>query len=325
MIESNKLAAFLDGRLSERERRDAIKELGESPQSYELFIETAEDLYPESHQEHVAQWEEDEAQIKQALKFSKASAVSPLERIRRHIGQFRLQYATVGAVAVLAIMMVPAIRMLRGPDALQLSGEVLVAPITTPASLEALRGEAWDQRSWTVTRGGPTRFVEPELAFRLGVRAVDIQVALALDDRDRAARFCTNMQELLAPISLSEPFSARYADLRTRLSTAEPTDQLVADASTVEHMIDEFLGSRDFTFGKWCGAAELAALARNPDFFQSEHTVRLLEAVERGEIAGGDTVTMRRITDMIRGGVNDREYEELRQLLRELIRANGGG
>ena len=179
----------------------------------------------------------------------------------------------VAAAAALAVVMVPR---LAGPAKHgDLANEYAMELTQDPRFAGGLR-DGWEQRGWAVTRGG-TRArgtsgapkVESRLAFRLGVRTVDLQVALRRGDTALAGRLTNELLETLKAVVFSDLVGASYAELKSRLAT-DPVARSIERASDAERELADLLGSPSFAFGQWVGAADVAAQTHDASFLRVE-------------------------------------------------------
>ena len=167
--------------------------------------------------------------------------------------------------------------------------------------------------------------VDSTIAFRLGVRAVDLHLALAQRDTLRADRLAREILESLNAVDLSDAVKADFVALRSGLARGDAVDQLVARASRAEEGLDELLQSFWFDFGRWVGTGELAARARSEEFFADRRTTRFLEsAAESGDLSAGDAELLLQIARVSAQGVTGAEFETIRQHFDTLIRRHGG-
>ena len=301
-IDLELIAAFIDGRLSGAERERAVKLLASSEAAFEIYSDVLgvqTDLGPE-----------------------KVVAIGP--RRERAARRWRT-VVPLAAAAVLLIAIVPTVRARRDRALFSSTTIAIAQPLMGRAESPGVLGPGWDQRNWSVTRGGTSRLVDSTIAFRLGVRAVDLQVAMATGDTVSAGRLADEIVASLVVVPLSESVKADYSALRARLTSSAPRAQFVASASQAEDAMDEFLGSRWFSFGRWFGAGELAARTHAPEFFASERTARFLDwAIERGDLAPNDVELLRQIRLLAGQGVGGDEFDTIRQIYLTLIRRHGG-
>jgi len=308
VLDLDLIAAFIDGRLTPRERERAVKLLTESDAAFEIFADALR-----------VQADLGDQAAPGDRKVVPISAASRTRRLRSWS-----VVVPLAAAAVLMIAVLPMMRANRGESAFAVAAEVIAGPLTQRSNLRMALGEGWEQRSWSVTRGGASPLAQPALAFRLGVRTVDLQVALAMEDRPLADRLTAEIQSLLEPVQFSQMVAADYAELRTKIGGAESRVRLLDDASQTEGDLGEFLDPFWFGFGKWCGGGELAARAHSGAFFESDVTAQFIdEAIKGGKLAGDDVATLRQIYELRQGVAGD-EFDTLRDLFRTLIKRHGG-
>ena len=306
-IDFELIAAFIDGKLGGVERERVVKLLGASEPAFEIYADAVRTR----------------GDIDQADTGSVLSLDDRRNRKRRTSGWWTA--APVAAAAVLLLAVMPVIRARRGVSGLDLPTRALLAPLNGQAGLATALRVQLDQPSWSVTRGGSSVAVDSTSALRLGVRAADLQAALALEDRERAARIAREVADLLRPVSVSNASVAEYETIRTRLVNGDSIAAVNAAATSAETNLDALLDSRWLGFGKWYGAGELAALAHSASFFSDAHTRAFLDsAIERGRLAPEDVELLRQVAGIAKRGVADGDFATLREKFAELIRRHGG-
>jgi hypothetical protein len=302
------IAAFIDGRLAPVERERTLQLLARDEAAFDIFADAV-------------RVQGSEADTK----------VIPIDT-RRSLGSLKpwtvLVPAAAAAAAVLLIAVLPRLRPGGGSIAGAPNAAVIVAQLEQqPSGLRMVAGPGWEQRDWSVTRGGTSSLAESARDFRLGVREVDLQVAVAMDARQLADRLVAEMMGWIAAIQFSEPVASRYTDVRARLAGNEPRDRLVAEASDAEAGLGQLLNSFWFVLGKWCVGAELAARGRQGAFFQSQLTAGVIkDALEggRAKLDAEDAATLRQAAALARPGVADEDFDRVRERLRALIKRHGG-
>ena len=308
-IESNVdlelIAALIDGRLSGEERARAVKLLADSDDALEIFASSL-------------RREQETPDVK----------VVPITTARRW-RQWKLM-VPIAAAAVLAIL--PTL-VSRGPQAV-LASEYAVALTQDPHFASGLRSD-WDQRPWTVTRGAETSRgttgtrpvgspAESKLAFRLGVRSLDLQVALRRGDTALARRLTNEVLGNLNAVEYAESAAARYTQLKSRLAT-EPLTRSIERASEAEGELRELLRSPSFAYGQWVGAAELAAQTHDGAFFQSSRGTRFVRStIPEGGLAAEDADALRSIDSLTTQGLSDQALDEIDGVLQKIIRRRAG-
>ena len=307
-IDFELIAAFIDGKLGGAERERVVKLLGEAEHAFEIYadaVRTRDDVGRGGNPSVIS------------LDDHRDPRPVPWRRW--------WQAAPVAAAAVLLLAVMPVIRARRGVSGLDLPTQALLEPLNGQASLATALRVQLDQPSWSVTRGGSSVAVDSASALRLGVRAADLQAALALEDRERAGRIAQEMADLLRPVSVSNASVAEYEAIRTRLVNRDSISAVNAAATSAETNLDALLDSPWFGFGKWYGAGELAALAHSASFFSDPHTKEFLDsAIERGRLAPEDVDLLRQVSGIAKRGVADADFATVQEKFAELIRRHGG-
>lgn len=298
------IAALIDGRLSGEERARAMKLLADSDEALELFANTLQ------HQQATPE----------------VSVVVPITKARRW-----RQWKTIvplAAAAGLAIVAVPKLTG-RGTQA-DLAKAYAMELTQDPRFAGGLRS-GWDQR-WAATRGGPetgapgTRAtgspMESRLAFRLGARSVDLQIALQRGDTALSERFANEIVETLKGVAFSELVGTSYTELKSRLAT-DSRDQSIERASAAERELRDLLGSSllaGFEFGEWVAAAELAAQTHDASFFESHGA----SSIRSSSLASEDVEALGAIDARVKKGLTDPALDEVHDVLQSIIRRRGG-
>lgn len=299
------LAAFIDGRLSGEERARAVKMLADSDEALELFASALREQRATSP-----------AVVK----------VVPITTARRW-RQWKVM-VPVAAAAVLAIVTVPKLIGPEGKPAL--ANEYAMELARDPRFAGGLRA-GWEEGGWNVTRGaglsreasGTARAgsaTESKLAFRLGVRSVDLQIALRTGDTVLAARFTSEVLETLNAVGFSDLVRARYTELKSGLA-ADALPRSIERASDAEREMGDLLGSASFAFGQWVRAAELAARMHAASFFESSRGTRFIRStLPADSLAAEDTEALRSIDARMKAGRDDRALDDVRAILQTIIR-----
>ena len=296
------IAALIDGRLSGEERQRALRLLAESEAAFEVYSDAV-----------------------RARGDVVDRDVLPLAPVRGRLS--RVPWRTIGplaAAAVVLIAILPVMQQRRDRAILDATSAELVQPwIESPVVAATLTG-AWDARGWSLTRGGNSRVVDSTVAFRLGVHAVDLQVALRQRDTAGARSIAGTILESLDAVELSDAVKADYRALREGVERGDPANRLVGDATRAETALDGLLQSFWYAFGRWIEAGDLAARMQSEPFFANDETARFLElAGTRDELAPADAALLREIAGLTRDGVTGEEFEMIRRNFATLIDRHG--
>lgn len=298
------IAAFIDGTLSGAERARVVKLLAESEAAFEVYAD--------------------------ALKAGADLDADPIPfPAPRPKPVPRPRWQTVGvplaAAAALLIAVFPAVQSRRANATVAMRAESIAQPLTGQPQLAVALRSALDAPRWSVNRGGGSTSVDSTAALRLGVRATDLQVALAVGDRERASRLAAEMEDLLGSMTLGDGSSADYVDLRKQITEGDSIGQIVRAASAADDNLRDLLRSRWYGFGKWLAVGELAARVHSADFFRSSETARFLDvAIRSGGFAPDEIDALRQIEIVAKRGIADSEFETVRARFAELIQRHAG-
>ncbi|HUO87168.1 MAG TPA: hypothetical protein VM617_07235 [Thermoanaerobaculia bacterium] len=212
----------------------------------------------------------------------------------------------------------------------------LAAALPSADTLSPALEATWDRHGWPVTRGtGPATAAEQEAAFRIGVRVVELDVALAAGDRPLATRLTHQIEGLLAPLPGADPLRVLYAGdrgVRGRLADGESPAALLTLNRQGDELLppDEggdfpgFVDGSWYELGKWAGAARLAAVAGDGGFFASRPNRRFLRNVEADGLPPRVAESIARIRELSAGEPTLR-FPEIAEELRILVAVAGGG
>lgn len=302
-IDLELLAAFIDGRLVGAERDRALKLLGESEAAFEIYADA----------------------LHARTELGRESVV-PIDIHGERRARRWWTVVPVAAAAALVLAVLPTIQARRADAVLAMRADLIVRPVTERRDLAIALGSGWDEGRWPVMRGGGSILVDSTTAaLRLGVRATDLRVALAEEDRGLAGRLTAEILGLLGSVNLSNTAKRDYEGIARQIGNGDPIAQVIDTASRAEQNLDDFLDSRWFWLGRWFAAGELAARTHSTSFFRSPETSRFLEAaIEHGRLVPDDVKLLSQVSVIVRRGVSDNEFETVRQKFAELIQRHGG-
>jgi hypothetical protein len=234
-IEHETLAAFLDGKLDPAERERVLRIVAENPEEYEVFA--------------------DAARVAAELR---SGAVVPIES-RRRSGRWKVAIPMLAAAGLAAVVLVP--RLLDGGplSPVELAGRITVVSEPGAGSLAAKLGATWDQPGWSVMRGNAIEVPDPARAFRLGVRATDVEIALRANDSTALGVVGAELVDLLSGVDAGAASAVQYRRIVEAGSSAAESDRKEA-ARSLRALLGESVW---FDLGAWTEAARVAALAGN--------------------------------------------------------------
>jgi hypothetical protein len=232
-IDAETLAAFLDGTLPEAERRRVVEQLAADPEEYEVFADA-----------HRA-----------------ALAVGDWNRptAPRHRGTHIPWRLVLPLAAAAGVALAAYIALRPGSPAPLVLAQAVSSGFPRPARLSDRLGPDWDQTGWSVVRGSTSQLPSSALEFRLGVRAMDVEIASAAGDSVAAALAGAEVLDLLS----GEPGSGAVAGLYRRLlSLPAPAPREEREVALVS-LLDLIGEPLWLELGATIEAARIAALARD--------------------------------------------------------------
>lgn len=243
------IAAFIDRRLLGEERRAFLERLDRDEALYEVFVET--------------------------VRYRDQAAGAPAEVVEHPASGRR--WGRLGAVAALvaAAIATPLFLRTTGPVPW---GERLAEG----AGLEAALGEDWQVQRWSVTRGIGAGTDEADTAFRLGVRAFDLEVALRAGRTDDAVTLTYRLETLLDEVELSEPLQLAYERVRQLTAEGAPGEALALAEKTAGPVREALTGvEHAYDLGAWAEAGRLAARSGNRELLRDRRYRRDLARLGR--------------------------------------------
>jgi Putative zinc-finger len=257
---------LLDGKLSARERARVTEHLAGCESCYEIFAGTAH-ILKDSREEQLRP----------------AATPRPFERPR---GARALRPRVWWAAAALAAMLAATVGLVvflqggrgAGPSTEQLASLVGPVPSGDVSWGRRMRGGGGPQEQEMVP-------MERE-AFELGVRFLDVRLALASGDRndkDEALGRIGGLFEERMIIPASAKTIAAYREIRNRAIQGVPPPALLAAAAVAERkaMAELAEDPRMVELGRWAEACRHAGQNGSADLFRKPTTRRVLDEAMR--------------------------------------------
>ncbi len=257
---AGELAALAEGRISGQQRTRLMGHVEACEDCYEIFTGTVDYLERTSPAER----EQVEPPRARLLRFPRSAATRSL---------------LAGAIAASFIAILVMQPWKPGePTPMRIGG--LTQPLLEPAGATQ-PGERPAMLLAQVQLGSPLLGFAPgledrERAFRVGVRMVDLQVAIAAASEAHAATLSQTLAGLIQPI---QPLSAVAERLETRPpATASELDALEQDLTG--HLAGPWVG-----FGAWAESARLAASVGDRDYFAQPEIEAATEQIPRSQLS----------------------------------------
>ncbi len=286
------LAAFIDGRLSGEQKARVEERLLRDEDYYEVFLET------------VRFQEEQEAAG---------------EGVVGRVVWWRSWRVAVPLVAAAALVVVVVGLMMPGEQPLPGDRVALLDPSAIVAR------EGWDYPGWRRFRSDsiPEGLRPEELAFRLGIRAVDLRVALAAGDLEAARGHVAQLEELAEKSSLFS-VAVAYRNLGKQLGTLDP-EGFAAEVVRIERRMfgifeEETLEANRLVLGAWSEAGRLAAFSH--DASALARVVRDDPGIDPVDEIATEMETLETILERPEPGVED--FDDAVAAFQEIVTALAG-
>jgi hypothetical protein len=236
VIDPERLAALLDGRLGGAERSELLTQLAASDSAFEAYADAA-------------------------------AVVGELQAGPRH---WQTPMRWIAIAAVLAGLALAPWLWMRMRSANRDDPGRFVALLAAPAgSVPA----GWNADPWGTVRGSDQPLMATARAARLGARLTDL--ALAVQRRDTAsATLAADIGALLEAVPAAGPVSAMYHEIGTRAGAA-PSD-LAPLLTRAGSATARLAGADLVQLGAWVEAARVAAATQDAAFFDSRQSRTML-------------------------------------------------
>jgi hypothetical protein len=231
----------------------------------------------------------------------------------------------VGAALVAVAIIIGGTRITRSflaGDAAVSAGELSIA-LVTDAAAPGLWAEGWDDSGLRVTRGSLDHLSSEQIAFRLGVKDLDLSVAFQLRDSVAIRRASAEILELLAAVELSQPVQVLYEELMRLWVAGVTRDSLALEQSRARAMLRQFVEPDLLDLGTWSEAGRLASARQNGDLLRRADYAAFARVARNLDIPHVAS-DMTAIPDIISGDAAEFDFPELERLFTAVIRELGG-
>ncbi len=294
------LAAYIDGALDKEEGDRVTEHLLSCERCYEIYAETVR-----------FQLDSKRAPEGKVMPFP-----SPAERSRPV-----LRWLPFAALLLLGI----------GAGRYFLASPPALTPRAVTASFQGKPGGIGNFWVGPTTRGGGDETEDKpykEASFQMGVQLVNLQLSLEAKNAEEARgsilpriRQVLDTQSAVSP--LVDSFTALSADLESK-----PPGELLGKFSQVAHECRDYFDEPFLDLGQWVEAGRMAALTRNPSFFQQSDTQSFLRQLRwRDKLGIGDTKldpvsreSLGRISEIVsKDDLQGADYAELKQQFDKIL------
>ena len=258
-IDPETLAAFLDGTLSASDRERLLRTAAQGGEAYEQLIEAQALLY-------------DGVPVEEPAPLSVLGPSDPPAKDRSSPGVRWWRSGTawkLGALLVAASVTAIVFRQRAGsPDSSPTAGTVKhVMALAAGANPDSTFGTGWHHIDWSITRGPAHPVDDGVYAFRLGVRFVDLAVALSSSDTTTRRMLSQTLAGLASNAEMGSPVAVRIEAL------AAADQPNVEEVSGVGDDLRTLVVHRAaYDAAVWTEAARAGARANHATFFAPDGT-----------------------------------------------------
>lgn len=309
--ELDELAAFVDGRLARDRRQRMVEHLAACAACRELFAETA----------------------------SLVAEQDAGGRLLSGPWRRRIVLATAVAASVVLLLLSPWIleRVATPPNSLTAITTDLVPVEAEPdRRLTAALSESWQSHEWPRPRSVVSTSVlsREEASFQLGIRIVELEIALRAGHDQLAQRLTYRLENLLTEDLLDEQVAYFYVSqqgIRGQLAAGvDPRTLTQLNATAAELLREQGAPQPDapadqfwFELGLWARTAQLAAETNRHEFFaQRSNRRRLQDFAEQG-LRSPAAASLDRLTELTENPAAS--MAEIERQLEILVTSAGGG
>ena len=290
-VDSECLAALLDGRLDAQARAETLTRLASSKEDLAVFAEAAAVLA--------------DLEAEHGPAAALRSPDGPLRAVLGARGWFAM------AAAIVCLAVVPwAWRRGHSDDLLPPAGYVIL--LAEPRGLPP----GHDLRPWGVTRASADPLSPAARAVRLGATLAQLQ--LAVETRDSAAAaLASDVVGLLDGMAGAAPTVAIYREVARR--AGEPPGQMAPLLARGGEAAARAAGEAWVDLGGWAETARVAAARRDARFFRTQSTTEAIGRARRSpELSSSGDAALARVRAAVRSEPPD--WVPLERSLADLLR-----
>jgi hypothetical protein len=313
------LAAYIDGTLSKTERARVTEHLASCEDCYAIYMETLH------------------FQLESSLAEPEGVAEAEVKRFPSPVEGRAAKSPMVAASKAALWLPLAALLLLSVGGGSFLTYRLLALPplTTTPASPPIASLPPVDPGKSSPLWLGPTYRGEgggeeaklDEASFRMGVQLVNLQATLQAGQARESQDVIARILNLMKPQPFTDDLQKGYTGITIALEKRPPAEFLPEAARLARESRDSF-DTTSLDLGQWVEAGRLAAMARNPSFFQQADARTFLRRLRWNDKLGLHEVkldpttraSLDRISEVVsRGNLRASDYAELQQQLEKIL------
>jgi hypothetical protein len=253
-VSAEELAALLDGRLDQSRRAELLARLGSSDEALEAYANAA-------------------SVVSELEAGDTARSTAPSKAASRAHPRRLPAWSWVAMAAALAGVVVAPWLWTRARSVDREDPGRFADLVSAPG--HALPPQ-WYGTPWPGTRGAGEPLSATARAVRLGVRLVDLELAVRTRDTT-LTRLTAEIVDLVEGLPAGSPVAEVYRDVARRASSGASTDALETTLERGRHAVSKLAGPDFVKLGAWAEAGRIGARQHNGDFLTARENRSMLE------------------------------------------------
>jgi hypothetical protein len=271
---SEELAAYIDGTLGKAESARITEHLASCEDCYAVYMETLHFQLESSAAEPEGVVD---AEVRQ---FRRPSKARPAQEGGALGGSWKspVRWLPLAALLLVGVGSGGYFQFLAAP-------RLVITPATPPlASIPQGNQSLWLGPTYRGVGPGEETKLD-DASFRMGVQIVNLQATLQAGQVKESQDVIARILNLLKPQPFTDDFQKGYIGITNAVEKRPPAD-LLPEATRLAKESRDVFDIPSLDLGQWVEAGRLAAMARNPTFFQQPETRKFLRRLRWNDKLG---------------------------------------
>jgi hypothetical protein len=252
-LSAEELAALLDGKPDQSRRAELLARLGSSEEALEAYANAAS--------------------VVSELETGDTARSAAPSKVVAGVSRRLPQWGWVALAATLAGVAVVPWLLTRGRSVDQEDPTRFVSLLAPPGQTLPRQ---WYGTPWPGMRGAGEPLTATARAARLGVRLVDLELAVRARDTT-VSQATAEIIDLIEGLPAGSPVAAVYREIGQRAAAGAPPQELESLLARGRIAVAELAGPELVQLGAWAEAGRIAAAQRNTQFFQAQASRAMLD------------------------------------------------
>jgi hypothetical protein len=298
-LSAEELAALLDGKLDQSRRAELLARLGSSEEALEAYANAAS--------------------VVSELETGDTARSAAPSKVVVGVSRRLPQWGWVALAATLAGVAVVPWLLTRGRSVDQEDPTRFVSLLAPPGQTLPRQ---WYGTPWPGMRGAGEPLTATARAARLGVRLVDLELAVRARDTT-VSQATAEIIDLIEGLPAGSPVAAVYREIGQRAAAGTDPKELEPLLARGRSAVAELAGTDLVQLGAWAEAGRIAAAQHNPEFFRTPGSRSMLE---RAPSISGLTEPARALVQRLQASLAPEgraDWNELARVSSDLVRVLG--